>query len=120
MSYSGKETSSLERLAVPEQVGPTDEELTCAAEEAGFCYESNGHIFNSRYEGYDIKPEVLSFARAVLARWGTPNLAQVRSSLGDEPVPAPGEMQALATAEKERAPIPKPQPHGGRMIKGWQ
>ena len=102
---------------------------------------------------------------------GTPNLAQVRSSLGDEPVPAlcdtqtlldafyilvaqtnrlllkvekdlvkiaDGDddwraaealrnlrpimkrFQALATAEKERAPIPKPQPHGGRMIKGWQ
>lgn len=33
----------------------------------------------------------VGYARSVLARWGTPNLAQVRSSLGDEPLPQSGE-----------------------------
>jgi hypothetical protein len=33
--------------------------------------------------------DALAFARAVLARWGTPNSAEVRRSMGDAPQPIP-------------------------------
>jgi len=49
---------------------PTDEELIRAAEESDFVYEDDGRLFNSYTECSDIKTEVLSFARAVLERWG--------------------------------------------------
>jgi len=64
-------------LAQPEPEGATDEELIAAAEEAGFAYTDNECLFNSHYEGTDIKSEVLSFARAVLARWGRPAITPI-------------------------------------------
>lgn len=39
-----------------------------------------------------------SYLRAALARWGTPNFAETRSSLGDAPHPVP---------VSERLPVPK-------------
>jgi len=58
--------------ALAEQpVGPTDEELLRIYGVATPCY----HIEEYKRE--------LDFARAFLARWGTSNLAEVRSSLGD-------------------------------------
>jgi hypothetical protein len=63
------------RAALAEQpVGPTDEELNA------LWIEQYG------YTGHSPAMSLLEFkdaARAVLARWGTPNLAQVRSSLGE-------------------------------------
>jgi hypothetical protein len=74
----------LSRLApqpVPE--GPSDEELVQLAfrEKLGRL-DSNGNIITRYYYPMDIGENVIALARAVLARWGTPNLAQVRSSLG--------------------------------------
>ena len=42
------------------------------------------------------------YARAVLARWGTPNLAEIRRSLGGAPQPAVGEVAELAAWLRER------------------
>jgi hypothetical protein len=56
-------------LAQPEPQGPSDEDLIRMAENAGFVYENDGDLFNSYIDSFDIKMEVLSFARAVLARW---------------------------------------------------
>ena len=55
---------------VPEPEPPTDEELIRVAEESNFVYNNNGRWFNAYQEDTDIKTEVLSFARAVLERWG--------------------------------------------------
>jgi hypothetical protein len=57
-------------LATPPPEPPTDDELIRAAEESGFVYKDYGCLFNSYQECTDIKTEVLSFARAVLERWG--------------------------------------------------
>ena len=57
-------------LATPPPEPPTDEELIRAAEESGFVYKDDGRLFNSYQDCTDIKTEVLSFARAVLERWG--------------------------------------------------
>jgi hypothetical protein len=57
-------------LAQPEPQGASDEDLIRMAENAGFAYENDGGLFNSHIDSFDIKLEVLSFARAVLARWG--------------------------------------------------
>ena len=56
-------------LAQPVAEGPTDEELWAAGSDdfRANCYPT----------------DAIAYARAVLARWGTSNLAQVRSSVGD-------------------------------------
>jgi len=61
--------------------GPTDDELLEAAAKA-LGYKS---IPSDETCLTAEAVELLTFARATLARWGTPNLAQVRSSLGDGP-----------------------------------
>ena len=73
-------------LAEPgsEEDGPTDEEL--GAFLVGVACQKG--------DMYYADPLVL--ARAVLARWGTSNLAKVRSSLGDAPQPE-SPVEALAT-----------------------
>ena len=60
-------------LAQPEPQGPTDEEILALSQEHGVSYTRlNGGVIYPRPEGYDIRDDVLSFARAVLARWGQP------------------------------------------------
>ena len=67
-------------LAQPEPEGPTDEGL----DELFVEIDQSGESQSWR-----------SYARAVLARWGTPNLAETRSSSGD---PADGEVAELANS----------------------
>ena len=75
-------------LAEPEPEGPTDEELLHVAARAIEPYESCG-IAIGEYEPETkcavevYGSELIFFARAVLARWGTPNLAETRRSLTD-------------------------------------
>jgi hypothetical protein len=57
-------------------VGPTDDEIYKLALEGDFLVDV-GDGFSCMVQ------DEVEFARAVLDRWGTPNLAQVRSSLGD-------------------------------------
>jgi hypothetical protein len=66
--------------ALDEQpVGPTDEELE------DFALQNGGGYFNCdcQEEADILTRKHVSNYRAVLARWGTSNLAEVRSSLGD-------------------------------------
>ncbi|MEB3275383.1 MAG: hypothetical protein VKM92_00295, partial [Cyanobacteriota bacterium] len=90
-------------LAEPEPEGMTDEELLELMPETmrdEFSYASKAC---SDATGGQVKPRIfrvclntaaLEYARAVLARWGTSNLAEIRSSLGD-----PSTVEGLATAE---------------------
>ena len=61
----------LERLAVTEPVGPTDEELVqlACSEELGRL-NLDGSIITRFYYPKDIGENVIAFARSVLARWG--------------------------------------------------
>jgi hypothetical protein len=62
------------RAALAEQPeGPTDEALVQLAfrEKLGRL-DSNGNIITRYYYPLDIGENVIAFARAVLARWGTP------------------------------------------------
>jgi hypothetical protein len=61
----------------PEAAGPSDEDIIQAAEEAGFAYESCGCLFNSYIDGHCIRKDVLSFARALLQRYATPQPSPV-------------------------------------------
>jgi hypothetical protein len=59
--------------AQPEPQGPTDEELLRLACMTDLVYDNGCGAFPCPFmEDTDINREVLSFARAVLARWGTP------------------------------------------------
>lgn len=81
----------LERLApqpVPE--GPSDEELVNFRNRAtADCCASRSNNGADLLSGDDLVECQAAGLRAVLARWGTSNLAQVRSSLGDRPQPVP-------------------------------
>ena len=81
-------------LAEPEPESPTDEELLELMPQA----MRDDLASVSRLSGAQIglaagvfrttlNVRALDYARAVLARWGTPNLAEVRRSLDNAPVP---------------------------------
>jgi hypothetical protein len=58
-------------LAQPEPQGPTDEELLELSAHHGVSYTmSSGEVVYPMQHGCDMRDDVLSFARAVLARWG--------------------------------------------------
>jgi hypothetical protein len=58
-------------LAQPEPVEPTDEEILALSHEHEVSYTMcNGHVIYPKQEGCDMRDDVLSFTRAVLARWG--------------------------------------------------
>lgn len=71
-------TKFLEQLAQPEPEGPTDEEILALSQEHGVSYTMcDGGVIHGRREGHDMRDDVLSFARAVLARWGRPAIEPV-------------------------------------------
>ena len=56
---------------LPEPKGPTDEEILALSQEHGVSYTTfNGGVIYGRREGYDMRDDVLSFARDVLTLWG--------------------------------------------------
>jgi len=58
-------------LAQPESQRPTDEEILALSQEHQVSYTMcNGHVIYPKQEGCDMRDDVLSFTRAVLARWG--------------------------------------------------
>jgi hypothetical protein len=68
----------LERLAQPEPQGPTDEEILALSQWHEVSYTlSSGRVVYPLQEGSDMKDAVLSFTRAVLARWGRPAVKPV-------------------------------------------
>jgi hypothetical protein len=70
--------------ALAEQpVGPTDEELDQLEEMLWDRYKTLGFQGEEFMYDHSFGFALADFARAVLARWGTSNLAQVRSSLGE-------------------------------------
>jgi hypothetical protein len=71
-------------LAQPEPPGPTDEELLELSAHHGVSYTmSSGEVVYPMQQGYDMRDDVLSFARAVLARWGRPAIEPVPNSMAD-------------------------------------
>ncbi|MEB3354688.1 MAG: hypothetical protein VKM34_10735, partial [Cyanobacteriota bacterium] len=91
--------TTTERPAVPEgrepaavAGEPSDEELLD---------EWGKAVIN--FPGESWSSTALAFARAVLARWGTPNLAEIRSSLGDAPAPTAKEVGRLAAWLRNQA-----------------
>ncbi len=59
------------RRPKPEPQRPTDEEILALSQEHGVSYTMlNGGVIYGGREGYDMRDDVLSFARDVLARWG--------------------------------------------------
>jgi hypothetical protein len=72
-------------LAQPEPQGPTDEEILALSQEHGVSYTMpDGGVIYGRREGYDMRDDVLSFARAVLARWGRPAIEPEPQGPSDE------------------------------------
>jgi len=60
-----------QNTAQPEPQGPTDEEILALSHEHEVSYTMcDGHVIYPKQEGCDMRDDVLSFARAVLARWG--------------------------------------------------
>ena len=58
-------------LAQPEPEGPTDNEILALSQWHEVSYTlTNGSVIYPLQEGTDMKDAVLSFTRAVLARWG--------------------------------------------------
>ncbi len=58
-------------LAQPEPQGPTDEEILALSESHNISYNCiDGRVEYPCREGYDMREDVLSYSRAVLARWG--------------------------------------------------
>ena len=58
-------------LAQPEPDAPTDEEILALSHEHEVSYTMcDGHVIYPKQEGCDMRDDVLSFTRAVLARWG--------------------------------------------------
>jgi hypothetical protein len=81
-------------LAQPEPEVPTDEEILALSQEHGVSYTTlNGGVIYGRREGYDMRDDVLSLARAVLARWGRPSI---------EPVPVSERLPTEADCDAER------------------
>ena len=59
------------RLAQPEPEEPTDEEILALSHEHEVSYTMcDGHVIYPKQEGCDMRDDVLSFTRAVLARGG--------------------------------------------------
>lgn len=59
------------RRAQSEPKGPTVEEILALSQEHGVSYTTlNGGVIHGRREGWDMRDDVLSFAYALLARWG--------------------------------------------------
>jgi hypothetical protein len=72
-------------LAQPEPQGPTDAEILALSQEHGVSYTMpDGGVIYGRREGYDMRDDVLSFARAVLARWGRPAIEPEPQGPSDE------------------------------------
>jgi hypothetical protein len=70
--------------ALAEQpVGPTDEELLELQENLWNTYKDAGYRDEEVMYEHSFGFALDDFARAVLARWGTSNLTEVRSSLGE-------------------------------------
>ena len=64
--------------AQPEPQGPTDEELLELSAHHGVSYTlSSGEVVYPMQQGCDMRDDVLSFARAILARWGRPAIEPV-------------------------------------------
>jgi hypothetical protein len=60
-----------QNTAQPEPEVPTDEEILALSHEYEVSYTMcDGHVIYPKQEGCDMRDDVLSFARAVLARWG--------------------------------------------------
>lgn len=58
-------------LAQPEPEEPTDEEILALSREHEVSYTMcDGSVIYPKQEGCDMRDDVLSFTRAVLARWG--------------------------------------------------
>jgi hypothetical protein len=58
-------------LAQPEPEEPTNEEILALSHEHEVSYTMcDGHVIYPKQEGCDMRDDVLSFTRAVLARWG--------------------------------------------------
>jgi hypothetical protein len=65
----------------PEPQGPTDEELLELSAHHGVSYTmSSGEVVYPMQQSCDMRDDVLSFARAVLARWGRPAIEPVPTS----------------------------------------
>jgi hypothetical protein len=64
---------SISPVLAKQPVGPTDEELLELSQFHGITYcMRDGSFIHPMQEGEDISDDVVSFARAVLARWGQP------------------------------------------------
>jgi hypothetical protein len=60
-----------QNTAQPEPEVPTDEEILALSHEHEVSYTMcDGHVIYPKQEGCDMRDDVLSFTRAVLARWG--------------------------------------------------
>jgi hypothetical protein len=71
-------------LARPEPQGPTDEELLELSAHHGVSYTmSSGEVVYPMQQGCDMRDDVLSFARAVLARWSRPAIEPVPGVEGE-------------------------------------
>ena len=67
----------------PKPQGPTDEEILALSQWHEVSYTlSDGRVVYPMQEGADMKDAVLSFARAVLARWGRPAIEPVPGQEG--------------------------------------
>jgi len=82
-------------LAQPEPQGPTDEEILRCAQKHSVAYTFvGGEVIYGIVEGYDIRDDVLKYARDLLARWGRPTIEPVAqpemvNCHWDGPPPAP-------------------------------
>jgi hypothetical protein len=60
-----------QNTAQPEPQKPTDEEILALSHEYEVSYTMcDGHVIYPKQEGCDMRDDVLSFTRDVLARWG--------------------------------------------------
>jgi hypothetical protein len=76
-------------LVQPEPQGPTDEELLELSAHHGVSYTmSSGEVVYPMQQSCDMRDDVLSFARAVLARWGRPAIEPDGPAVPDGREPA--------------------------------
>ena len=96
-AHNAKVDELLAALAHPEPEGPTDEELLELMPEtmrdefsyaAKTCSDATGGQVKPGIFRVCLNTAALEYARAALARWGTPNSAEVRRSIG-EPAECP-------------------------------
>jgi hypothetical protein len=82
-------------LAQPEPQGPSDEEILALSQWHEVSYTlSDGRVVYPLQEGADMKDAVLSFTRAVLARWGRPAIEPVAVA---ERLPGPEDLDHEGT-----------------------